>query len=167
MAFTGSPTGSVQYNLETGVTAGGAYGGEVAGQLHCSIFEYTHSAAAGAGTGEINLLILPPGAIIVLPLLSAWGVSVVWVATSTISIGNRAFTQPNGVVVAQSAITFVSAGAVGAAQIPATAFALPAFGQIQRFNSQGPGVTIFGTVATANITVGGTLFGWVTWADPS
>src|SRR5262245_40020421 len=102
MAFTGSPTGSVQFNLQSGVTAGGAYGGETAGQLHASVFEYTHTAAAGAGTGEVNLIILPPGALVVLPNLCAFGVSVAWAAASTAQFGTRAFTQPNGTAVAQA-----------------------------------------------------------------
>jgi hypothetical protein len=167
MAFTGSPTGSTQYNGQTGAVQGGAYGGEAAGQLHTSIFEYTHSAAAGAGTGEINLIILPPGAIAVLPFLSAWGVSVAWAASSTNSIGFRAYVNPSGVTVAAVAAAFVSAVAVGAATVATTVFALPAFGLTQKFTSQGPGVTIFATVASGNIAVGGTLNGFITWADPS
>lgn len=166
MAFTGSPTGSVQFNLQTGVTPGGAYGGEVSGKEKVSIFEYTHPASAGAGTGEINLVNLPSGSIIVLPAMSFFGVSVAWIAASTVSIGNRAFTQPNGTIVAAAAGALVNAAAVGAATVATTAFSVPAFGQVQRFNSQG-GVTIFATVAGGNIPVGGTLFGYITWADPS
>lgn len=166
MAFTGSPTGSTQFNLQTGVTPGGAYGGEVAGKEKVSIFEYTHSAAAGAGTGEVNLVNLPSGSIIVLPAMSFFGVSVAWAAGSTVSIGNRAFTKPDGTVVAAAAAALVNAVAVGAATVATTAFAVPANGQVQRFNSQG-GVTLFATIAGGNITVGGTLFGYVTWADPS
>jgi hypothetical protein len=167
MAFTGSPTGSVQYNQLTGVTQGGAYGGETAGKLKASYFEYTHTAAAGAGTGEMNLVILPAGSILVYPFLSAHGVSVAWAASSTVQFGTRAYTQPDGTAVAQAVGALSTALAVGAATQATRVMDVPAFGQVLKLNSRSPGVTVFATVASGNITVGGTLFGWVTWADPS
>jgi hypothetical protein len=168
MAFTGSPTGSTQFNLQTAVTQGGIFSAETTGQLKIALFEYTHSATAGAGTGEINLITLPPGRIIVISRLSVWGVSVAWAAASTNSIGTRAFTQPDGTAVAASSAAFVSAVAVGAATVTDTVFALPAastgVGGFTRLNSQS-GVVLFSTVAAGNITVGGTLNGHVVWSD--
>lgn len=163
MAF--ATQGSIQFNQQTGVVQGGAYGGEAAGQLHTSLFEYTHAAAAD--TGEINLIILPAGSILVYPFLSAHGVSVAWAAASTVQFGTRAFTQPNGVVAAQAVGALSTALAVGAATVATRVMDVPTFGRSLKLNSQGPGVTLFATVAGGNITVGGTLFGWITWADPS
>lgn len=166
MAFTGSPTGSTQYNQQTGVTAGGAYGGEAAGKLKSSIFEYTHASAAGAGTGEINLIVLPAGNILVYPALSSWGVSVAWAASSTAQFGTRAYVNTSGTTVAASTGALSAAVAVGAATVATTAMTVPANGQVLKLNSQN-GVTVFCTVASGNITVGGTLFGYLVWADPS
>lgn len=162
MAF--ATQGSTQYNQQTGVTPGGAYGGETAGQLHTSLFEYTHTAAQD--TGEINLVILPPGSLVVYPFLSAHGVSVAWVLNSTVQFGTRAYTQPNGVAVAQAVGALSTALVVSNAAVATRVMDVPANGRVLKLNSQG-GVTIYATVATAAITVGGTLFGWVTWADPS
>ena len=166
--FTGSPTGSTQYNLQTGAVTGGIFSADVTGKAKVAVFQYTHTAAAGAGTGEVNLVTLPPGSIIVFPQKSFWGVSVAWSATSTVSIGTRAYTQPDGTAVVAAGASFVSVAAVGAAVITDTAFALPAaasgLGGFVRYNSNG-GVTLFATIATVGITVGGTLNGHVVWAD--
>lgn len=166
MAFTGSPTGSTQYNQMTGVVAGGAYGGETAGKLKCSIFEYTHAAAAGAGTGEINLITLPAGSILIYPALSSFGVSVAWAASSTVQFGTRAYVNTSGTTVAAVTGALSAAVAVGAATVATTAMTVPANGQALKINSSN-GVTIFATVASGNITVGGTLFGYIAWADAS
>lgn len=167
-AFTGTPTGSTQYNLQTGVVTGGIFSVDLTGKTKTAVFQYTHSAAAGAGTGEINLLTLPPGPIIIFPQKSFFGVSVAWAASSTVSIGTRAYTQPDGTVVVAAGASFVSVVAVGAAVVADTAFALPAaasgLGGFVRYNSVG-GVTLFATVASGNIAVGGTLNGHVVWAD--
>lgn len=166
MAFTGSPTGSTQYNQQTAVTQGGAYGGEAAGKLKSSIFEYTHTAAAGAGTGEVNLITLPAGSILIYPALSSFGVSVAWAASSTVQFGTRAYTNTSGTTVAAVTGALSAAVAVGAATVATTAMTVPANGQVLKINSQN-GVTIFATIASGNITVGGTLFGYIVWADPS
>lgn len=167
-AFTGTPAGSTQYNAVNGVTTGGIFSTDVSGKLKVAVFEYVHPTAAGAGTGEMNIVTLPPGPVIVFPQLSVWGVSVAWAAASTCSIGHRAYTQPDGTVVAASAAFFVSAVAVGAAVVADTAFALPAaasgLGGFVRFNSRS-GVTLFCTVASGNIAIAGTLRGRVIWAD--
>lgn len=166
MAFTGSPTGTTQFNQQTGVTSGGVYGGDSAGQLHATIFDYTHTSTAGAGTGEVNIITLPPGSIAVLPNLCAFGVSVAWAAGSTVSFGNRAFTLTTGATQALSATSLTTAIAIGAATKATTAFDTPTFGSMLRLNSMS-GVVIHATIAGGNITVGGTLAGYIVWADPT
>lgn len=166
MAFTGSPTGSTQYNQMTGVVQGGAYGGETAGPLKASYFEYTHTTTAGAGTGEVNLITLPAGSILIYPALSSFGVSVAWAAGSTVQFGTRAYVNTSGTTVAASVGALSAAVAVGAATVATTAMTVPANGQALKINSQN-GVTIYATIASGNITTTGTLFGYIVWADAS
>lgn len=53
---------------------------------------YTH--AAGAGTGEINLCVLPAGEIVVFPALS-YVVSSQYAANSDVHVGFRAYVDPS------------------------------------------------------------------------
>ncbi|MGH2370947.1 MAG: hypothetical protein ACRDI2_22445, partial [Chloroflexota bacterium] len=105
-AFAGSPTGSTQFNKQTGVTQGGVYGGEVFADLHVARYSYTHTA--GAGTGEINLINLPPGPLIIFPDLSR-DVTSAFATGATMSLGHRANATYAGVVIAADAVAFANA----------------------------------------------------------
>ena len=157
MAFTGSPTGSTQYNKQTGVTQGGVYGGEVFADLHVARYSYTH--AAGAGVGEINLINLPPGPLIIFPDLCR-DVTSAFVSTATMDIGHRANTTPAGAVIPAAGAAFaadvVRTGAVDAA------WPLPADGDFDINNALQ--LTIFATVEVANIEDADTIAGFVVWA---
>src|SRR5262245_27022991 len=107
-AFTGSPTKSTQY---TAVTSG--RGGPIAATgLNASVFTYTHSA--GAGTGEINLLLLPAGRVTIYSQLSR----VEMTATTTnadLHLGFRAYVEPDGDAVAEDDNAFLDNADAGAA----------------------------------------------------
>ncbi len=160
-AFTGSPAGSVQYNKQVGVTQGGVYGGEVFADLHAARFRYTHPAAAGAGTGEINLIILPPGPLIIYSSLSSIDPSQ-FATSATLSIGHRANVDYAGGTIAAVTNAFLNAAAVGASDIARAAWTLPAIGFFDINNARD--LTIFATVASGNIALDDTIDGWVVWA---
>lgn len=93
-AFTGSPASSNAYLAHTtGSAVAKRRGGDAGGPIRYAYAEYTH--AAGAGTGEINMLVLPPGRIRTLPNLSRLATSQ-FAASSTVDVGFRAYTEPDG-----------------------------------------------------------------------
>lgn len=155
-AFTGTPTGSTQYNLATGVTQGGIAYLE---KLRLRRFSYTH--AAGAGTGEVNLVFLPEGQVDIYSELSRLATSA-FAATADIHLGYRAFTEPDGDAVVADDNAFMDNGDA-ATGITHAAWPLPAAPGITSLNSRG-GITIYAMIDTANIEDTDTIAGWVVWA---
>lgn len=166
-AFTGSPTGSTQYNQQVGVLQGGVSFGE---KLKMRRFSYTH--AAGAGTGEVNLVELPVGKLTILPDLSRI-VASTFVTGADLHLGHRAYTEPDGDAVVQDDNAFadnLDAGPAGGGID--VAWPLPAIGFFEANVGQAaagvrPGFTIYAMIDTANIEDGDTINGYVVWADPA
>lgn len=154
--FTGSPTSASEYlayiNGSGSPKVAGLYNME---RRHWQT--YTHTAAAGSGTGEINLIVLPPGKLRIYPDSSRL-VTSQFGAAATISLGFRAYRQPDGTVVAENAAAFVSAGAAGAGALD-IAWVLPAVGFLE-VNVDGPGLILFATIAAGNIDATDTIDGW-------
>ncbi len=96
MPFTGSPTSSVQHVLT--LDGGAKVEPRDASVLHSRYANYTHTA--GAGVGEINMLILPPGRIRIYPDLCRQ-MSSAMVATANLSVGHRAYNQEDGTLIAE------------------------------------------------------------------
>lgn len=166
MAFTGSPTGSLQYNLQNGVTQGGADAVDVRGTLRAGRFSYTH--AAGAGTGEVNLIDIPAGNVVVYPRLS--GVITSAFATSAdLNIGHRAYINPSGTVVPADEDHFLND--FDAATGGYTEFLLPAvnFSEFLVASaspaSLGNRLTIYALIDAGNIEDTDTINGWVVWGE--
>ena len=91
MAFTGSPTSSVQHALQVG-GGGGKIDQHDFSRLMVAEFYYKH--AAGQGVGEINLIKLPSGKIRIYPNLCEIITSPTFAATVTLGLGYRAYTDP-------------------------------------------------------------------------
>ena len=92
-AFTGTPAGSTQYNLMTGAVAGGIAYLE---KLRARQFSYTH--ALGAGTGEVNLVLIPEGSVTIYSELSRLATSAM-ATGADIHLGYRAHVLPSGTAV--------------------------------------------------------------------
>lgn len=145
-AFTGTPIGAPTYALQIGPKKAMAKDAQAQHQYVTSGV-YTHAAAAGSGTGEINLFTLPSGRVRVLTDLSRI-VTTQFGAAATLSLGHRAYVGTDGVTVVESAALFGSALAAGGGALDA-ALTIPAAGY-HDFDSL-DGVTLFGTVASGNI----------------
>ncbi len=91
MAFTGSPTSSVQRALQKG-GGGGKVEQHDFSRMMVAEFYYKH--AAGQGVGEINLIKLPSGKIRIYPNLCEIITSPTFTATVDLHIGYRAYTDP-------------------------------------------------------------------------
>lgn len=157
-AFTGTPTGSTQYNQDTGATQGGVAYLE---QLRCRQFSYTH--AAGAGTGEVNLVRLPVGQITIFSEFSRLASSQ-FVATADLHLGFRSYTEPDGDVIATDDNAFADNLDAGGGAITHAAWPVPSAPGLTHINSK-TGLTIYAMVDTANIEDTDTIAGWVFWAD--
>lgn len=158
--FTGSPSGSLQFNQITGVVQGGAYGGEVFADLHVSRFSYTH--ALGAGTGEVDLLVLPPGPLIIFPDLCRI-VSSDWAtAGATLDLGHRANITYARVVIPAVVAAFTAAPLAVGGGIIDSVWTAPADGDFDITNAQS--LVIFGTIAGGDAANGDTLRGYCVWA---
>ena len=110
-AFTGTPTGSTQYN-----STPMQYTNYVR-----AAFSYTH--AAGAGTGEVNLLKLPPGRVIIYSADSRIACSAM-ATGADIHLGYRAYVDPAGTAVVESNNAFLNDGDA-ATGLTSAAWALP------------------------------------------
>lgn len=95
MAFTGSP---VDTTVRAAQKADMPIAGDVQGSLYVADVTYTH--AAGAGTGEINLVKLPAGRVKVFPRLSRLR-STDMAANADLHLGHRAYTNFDGTAVAE------------------------------------------------------------------
>jgi len=142
-AFTGTPASSGVYTSQT--DGSHAAGTAVDAKVHIADSGlYTHTL--GAGTGAVNMLILPPGKIKVLVDLCRV-VSSAMVATADLHVGHRAHTNLDGTAVVEDDNSLHDNADAGSALDEA--LTLPAAG-ILEFDSQ-EGVTIFVTIDTANI----------------
>lgn len=142
-AFTGTPVMSPVYTLQDNDNL--ANHEDARGGLECAWSGlYTH--VAGAGTGEVNMVKLPPGKIRVLPDLCRL-VSTAMVSTANLNIGHRAYTGADGVAVVEDDNTF--ADDLDATSAIDQTLPLPAAGY-KEYDSL-DGVTIFAMVDTANI----------------
>ena len=160
--FTGSPASSVQHVGQTGTDGRRAEVRDVRGKLRIANWTYTHAAAAGAGDGEINLVILPEGRIRVYTQLSRITASDQG-AGALLSIGTRAFTQEDKTAVAEDADRFALSLAVGAGDIDQT-LPLPAAPDRTELLDSQAGVTVYATIASGDIEVGDTINGQIVYS---
>lgn len=155
MAFTGSPTDSVQRAAQRSATKIDQHDWS---RMQIAYFSYTH--AAGAGIGEINLLKLPAGKIRVFTDLSRIMASAM-VATADLFLGHRAYKDPDtGLTVAEDQNAF--ANALDAGAIIDEAWSLPAEGA-PVFTTK-DGFEIYADIAVANIEDTDTIKGWIVYA---
>jgi len=157
MAFTGSPTKSTEYTNQVD-------GNKKAAPFHdkpvrYAPFSYTH--AAGAGIGEVNLVRLLPGRIVVLPDLSRL-VTSAFAANADIHIGTRAFTNPDGTAVAEDDNRFADNEDAGGGALD-KAFPLPAGGK-ETLDSR-DGVIVYAMIDTGNIEDNDTIDGYVAYVS--
>jgi hypothetical protein len=169
-AFTGTPTKSTQYAAATS-----GRGGPIAATgLNASVFQYTH--AAGAGTGEVNLLVLPAGRLLVFSQLSRVE-SALMTTNADLHLGFRAYVEPDGDAVAEDDNAFLDNGDAGAAI--SSVWLLPAVTatdgpgvlsvNVQRSTAAGytdKGFVVYAMIDTANINDGNTIRGYCVWAAP-
>lgn len=111
---------------------------------------YTH--AAGAGTGEINLGLLPPGEITIYPDLCRL-IASQFATSADLHIGHRAYTQPDGTAVVEDDNEWADNVDVAGGAIDA-AFTLPAAPTV--YDSQ-KGIEVYAMVDTGNIEDGDTI----------
>jgi hypothetical protein len=154
--FTGSPTSSVQYALQTSPSRAAA--GDIQGAMRVAPFNYVH--AAGAGTGEINLVTLPPGRIRIYSDLSRIVTSDMAV-NATLHLGYRVHRQEDGTAADENDHALMQSLSVGAGARDEV-FLLPAAGQLD-LESQG-GITIFALITSGNIENGDTIDGYVVYS---
>lgn len=160
-AFTGTPTSSAQYTSQAGSIGGPIWNVGLKGKP----FTYTHTA--GAGTGEVNLLRLPPGRLTIFSQLSRIEATIM-VATADLHLGFRQYYEPDGDSVAEDDNAFLDNADVGGGAVssvwllPAvTAAAGPGITQINSRN----GLVIYAMVDTANMEDTDTISGYVIWAQ--
>jgi hypothetical protein len=154
-AFVGSPTSSIQYAASTSPSR--ASGAETQGEVRLARFSYTH--AAGSGTGEINLVKLPPGRLCIFTQLSRLYTSAMG-ANADVHLGYRPHRKEDGIPVDQNETAFVAdmdtAGGID------TTLGFPTSGILELESQQG--VSIYAMVDTGNIENGDTIMGWVTYS---
>lgn len=126
-------------------------------QMRYAYYDYTH--AGGAGTHDINLCDLPPGKIKVYPDLCNVTSSAM-VATANLSVGHRAYTQPDETAVAEDPNEWLDQADAGSAID--SAYLLPVVPT--NYNSVG-GIVVFATIDTANIEDTDTITGWVAYTQ--
>lgn len=158
-AFTGTPTGTTLYNRQVGTTQGKPSARDAWGKLNMAAFSYTH--AAGAGTGEVNLALLPAGHITINAILSRV-ITTAYAANADLHLGYRSYTEPDGDVIAADDNAFLDNADAGGGALDST-WLLPATDYLTEINSAGL-LTIYGMVDTGNIEDTDTLNGWVVWA---
>ena len=154
-AFTGTPVKSVEYTNQTASAT--KVSPDVIGKLHVARFSYTH--AAGAGTGEINLVELPAGKITIYSDLSRI-VTSQFAASADLHLGYRAYTGSDGVAVVEDDNAFLDNSDVAAAAVD-SAWVLPAGGYTS-FDTRN-GLLIYAMVDTGNIEDTDTIAGWVAY----
>lgn len=144
-AFSGTPAATARYTSQIApYTKANAL--DIAGVMQMA-FSGTYTHALGAGTGEVNLLVLPAGKIRVYPDLSRL-VTTQFATSAVLDIGHRAYVGSDGVTVVEDAADLHNDADVNGAAFDG-ALTLPAAGY-RDFDSQ-DGVVIFATIASGNI----------------
>ena len=156
MAFTGSPVKSAEYTTQT-AGAGSRLQVDTIAKMHIGRFSYTH--AAGAGTGEINLLELPAGKLTIYSDLSRI-VTSQFAANADLHIGLRAYTNSANVAVVEDDNAFLDNADAGGGALD-SAWVLPAGGTTQIDSRNG--VVLYAMVDTGNIEDTDTISGWVAY----
>jgi len=157
-AFTGTPTGSLQYNdQQTAQMADPVIG---RGKLEVMPFKYTHTATEGSGTGEVNLVTLPPGLIRVFVDLCRM-VTSAFATSADIHVGHRAHVTMAGAAVAVDDNSLLdNADAASGVDL---AFGLPAVGFLD-FDSD-VGVVLYSLIDAGNIEAADTIDGYVVYSQ--
>jgi hypothetical protein len=155
LAFTGSPASSLQYAALTSPSR--PSGGETQGEVHMARFNYTHTAANG--TGEINLVKLPPGRLCIYCDLSRIVTSQMGV-NADLHLGYRAHRTEAGVAVEQDDNALLDNHDTSAGVHES--FHLPASGSLELESQEG--VTIYAMIDTGNILNGNTITGWIMYS---
>ncbi len=156
MAFTGSPVDSVHRAAQRSSTKIDAHDW---GRMMVAYYKYTH--AAGAGQGEINLLLLPAGKLRIFSDLCR-SITDDMGASATMDIGYRAYNDPEATTpaVVEDDNYFLDDAAVGAGARD-EAWLLPAAG-IGLFNTKS-GLEIFASIDAGNIEDGDVIQGYVVY----
>jgi hypothetical protein len=153
--FVGSPSSSVQYAALTSPSR--PSGGETQGEVRVARFSYTHTA--GNGTGEINLVKLPPGRLCIFTTLCRLVTSAMG-TNADVHLGYRAHKKEDGTAVAQDDNAFIdnldTAGGIN------THFEVPVDSYVELESQQG--ITIYAMIDTGNIMTGNTIKGWVLYS---
>lgn len=160
MPFTGSPTSSVQHIGQTGTDGRRAEVRDVRGKLRIANWTYTH--AAGAGDGEVNLVILPEGRIRIYTQLSRITASQ-QAAGAAMDLGTRAFVQEDKTAVVEDVNRFASALNTAGGDIDQT-LPLPAAPDRTELLDSQDGVTVFANIAGGNIEDGDTINGQIVYS---
>jgi hypothetical protein len=153
--FVGSPAASVQYAAQNSPLR--PLGGETQGEARMARFSYTH--AAGAGTGEINLVKLPPGRLCIYSDLSHIVTSAMG-ANADLHLGYRAHKTEGGEPVAQNEDALVN-GIDADAGVDMT-LEFPTDGTLELESQEG--VTIYAMIEGGNIENGDTITGWIMYS---
>lgn len=154
--FTGSPVSSTQHGRQVDVPMLFADVNDVDTRLRVSYFTYTH--AAGAGTGEVNLVRIMAGRVKVLSDLCRI-VTSQFAVNADLHIGTRAFTDESAqTAVAEDDNRFADNLDAGGGALDQV-WPLPAVGGITSLDSQ-EGVTIYSLINTGNIEDTDTIEGY-------
>lgn len=153
--FAGTPVDSVQRTAEKTAAKKAAYDNA---KMMYAAFEYVH--AAGAGTGEINLVTLPNGKVKVYPSLSRIDASAM-ASNADLHLGHRAYTESDGTAVVEDDNEFLDNADAGGGAI-GSAFLLPAAPTVYDTKE---GLEIYAMVDTGNIEDGDTISGWVAYTQ--
>lgn len=159
-AFTGTPVKAPTYTLQTNGNKASTFLVEGARKFATSGL-YTHAAAAGAGTGAIDLIKLPHGKIRLFTDDSRV-VTSAFAAGADLHIGYRAYTAADGSAVVEDDNAFGDNLDAGGGALDA-ALDLPAVGY-HDFDSK-DGVVLFAMIDTGNIETGDTIELFVEYAS--
>ena len=165
--FTGSPSASTQYVRFESASLGKVQ--KALGQtLTLEPFSYTHTSTEGTGTGEVNLLALPPGLYHIFPELSYISCSQ-FEANADLHLGHRAFYKADGTLVAEDDDEWSANSDVGGAARsgPWTGGFETGFNgttsQAHADYDAATGLTIYVMIDTGDIAAGDTITGWVAY----
>lgn len=114
---------------------------------------------ASAATGEINFIKLPPGKLKIQAALSSV-IMANGAATANLAVGTGAYTASNGAAVAAAPAAIQAARLVNA-HVVATSNLVPVNAGVLVDSLSG--VTIYGTISTANTAANGAYEGYITF----
>jgi hypothetical protein len=146
---------SNQYTQQTTISRGG---------LPCETKTvFFEGATATADTGTINFIKLPPGKLRVMTHMSGF-LCANMAATANISIGTAAYTAANGAAVSAATAALKAVGLVNACVLANAPTIMANVANAALLLDSLDGVTITGTVSTANTVVSNTYSGWITYS---